>query len=303
MPRIAFLSHHIRPVDGQVGDVVTFITLFARMLKENGDDVTFVTRKELHAFASDPRWCEDLRAGGIELVEVHGEPAAPSGWPDIWPMRLSEQLAPILRNFDIVYFADCADLAIHTIRMKRFTTKPTPVCVTALHRPSNWILAADRRYPVIPGHLSLEFSERYSARHSDFVIATSRQVLDRVKKEGWQFTREPEVLGIPYRPERIQRPGQAARDLKRLTYFGRLDGHKVLGLFVSALRELSKESPEELRRLDEVVLMGHDHPSGMPSESLRELNQTGLRMTLLANVDSFQACEYLNKHMFPIPLS
>src|SRR6266704_4742535 len=146
MLRIAFLSHHIQPVDGQVGDAGTFITLFARMLKEKGDDVTFVlTREEPHAFASDPRRCEDLRAGGIELVEVHDEPVAPSGWPDIWPMRLSEQLAPILRNFDVVYFADCADLAIHTIRMKRFTNKPTPVCVTVLHRPCNWPLAADRR--------------------------------------------------------------------------------------------------------------------------------------------------------------
>src|SRR2546425_3082708 len=268
MARIAFPSYDIRAVDRPRGDVGTFITSFARMLIEKGDGVTLVrTDKEPHAFTPDPLWREDHRAWGIELIEVHDEPAAPSRWPEIWPMRLSEQLAPILRNFDVVYFADCADLAIHTVRMKRFTTQAMPVCVTVLHRPYNWILAADRRYPVIPGHLNLEFVERYSASHSDFVIATSRQMLDRVRRGGWRFTREPEVLGLPYRPEGIQRSGQVARDLKRLTYFGRLEGHKGVDLFVSALRELSEVSPEQLRRLDEVVLLGYGEASGTVNEA------------------------------------
>src|ERR1051326_6730473 len=267
MARVAFPFHENGVSGRPVGDMGKFIIFLALLLREQGEDVTLVlTREEPRSSTFDARLREDCDAGGIDVIEVGGEVSASRRWPDIWPMQLSEQLWPILRTFDILYFADCAELAIHTVRMKRFTTTAMPVCVTVLHRPISWALMTDRRHPGVPDHLNLDFVERYCAKHSDSTIATNRQMLARLRRDGWQFSGEPQVFGLPYRVGDIQTPGQGTPNLNRLAYLGPLQWDKGLDVFVSAIRELRKQSPEELGRVDEVVLLatGHEEGSGIP---------------------------------------
>jgi len=83
------------------------------------------------------------------------------------------------------------------VRIGRFTTNAMPVCVTMLHGPSEWAHCRDRTYARNTEDSYLDFAERYSALHSDFVAAPRQSILDWAKSNGWQFRGETEVLGLP----------------------------------------------------------------------------------------------------------
>jgi hypothetical protein len=198
MARVAFASFDVQTTNTRAGGVGSFITQFARMLRDAGDEVSIlVTRGEPFQTPLDEHWKENYRAWAIDLIEVHNKTFQPNRWPELWALRLSEQVAPLLRNFDIVYFMDWGNVAFRLVREKRFATKTLPVCVTVMHGASYWVYLGDRNYPPIPEGLQLEYLERYSARHSDYVIAPSRYILDWATRTGWTFCCEPQVLGLP----------------------------------------------------------------------------------------------------------
>jgi glycosyltransferase involved in cell wall biosynthesis len=227
MSKVAIVSYDVQTLNGRAGGIGTFVTQWARLLKEQGEDVAIVlVRGETDAITVDPRWRETYRAWGIDLVEIHNKPARRNRWPEIWPVRLSEQVAPVLRAFDVAYFCDGLNPAFHTVRTKRFTTAAMPVCVTVLHGPTIYERHAGREYLSIPGDLHFDYVERYSALHSDYVAAPSRYMRDWLKQNGWRFREEPEVLWLPYRPEGSPGPERRAQELKRLVFFGRLQKRK-----------------------------------------------------------------------------
>ena len=179
MSKVALVSHDVPTIHGRAGGVGTFVAQFAALLREHGDDVTIIlTRQETEPTLVDDAWRKKYEALGIGLVEVHNAPPSAERWSDTWPARLSEQLAPHLREFDIAYFQDWANAAFCAARAKRFDPSRRPLLVTVLHGPSAWIRVANRKYPNIPEDLHVEFVERYSALHSDRVIAPSRYILD-----------------------------------------------------------------------------------------------------------------------------
>src|SRR5579862_1813505 len=298
MARVAFPSFDVQTTNTRAGGVASFITQFARMLRDEGDEVTIIqTRAEPFQTPLDEHWKENYSAWGIDLVEIHNKAFQPNRWPDLWPARLSEQLAPLLRNFDVVYFSDWGNVAFHLVREKRFTTKAMPVCVTVMHGPSYWVHLADRDYPHVPDGLNLEFLERYSAQHSDYVITPSRFILEWAKRNGWKFTREPEVLGLPFQPDLASQADQRVREFKRILYFGRLQALKGYDLFVKAVKRLSIESPQLTRKLDEIVLLGHQDVKGSAEWAKSELEPHGLKVTHLGDFDSQSARKYLIQHV------
>jgi len=201
MPRTALVSCCIQRQKEPWEDFGAFTTHFATLLKQAGDEVcVIVAYTENQSIRPDRRWQQNLRSLNIEVVELQNKPPRDL-WPNIWAMRLSEQVAPLLRAFDVVYFSDLANLAFHTVRVKRFTADAMPVCVTVLQGPSSWQRMRRREHPRIPEDLNIDFIERYSASHSDFVVASSHQILDWVRSGDWQFQQEPHVLGLPYGPE------------------------------------------------------------------------------------------------------
>jgi hypothetical protein len=211
MPRIAIAFSDVEILNGHAAKAVAFLTQFARLLRENGDDVSIIlAHAGTEPIAADARWRESFRMWGIELIELDNR-ADPNRVPDVWLVRLSEQVAPILPAFDVVYFMDRANVAFHTTRVKRITTNVMPVCVTVLHGPSEWARCCDPTYARIPEDLNLDFVERYSALHSDFVAAPCQSILDWAKSNGWQFRGEAEVLGMPQLPDSLP-PEQLAHD-------------------------------------------------------------------------------------------
>jgi O-antigen biosynthesis protein len=298
MARVAFPSFDVQTTNARAGGVASFITQFATMLREKGDEVSIIlTRGEPFQTPLDEHWKENYRAWGIDLVEVHNKAFQRNRWPELWASRLSEQVAPLLRNFDIVYFMDWGNVAFRLVREKRFTTKTLPVCVTVMHGGSYWVHLGDREYPLIPEGLKLEFLERYSARHSDYVIAPSRHMLDWARRAGWTFAREPHVLGLPYRPDLASQLEQRAGKIRRIVYFGRLQVLKGYELFVQALKRLSIESPQFSRQLDEIVLLGHQDVKGSVEWAKSELEPLGLKVTHLGDFDSQSARNYLVEHV------
>ncbi|MGP0073673.1 MAG: glycosyltransferase [Bryobacteraceae bacterium] len=297
MAKVALVSHDVQTVLGRAGGVGAFVTHWAKLLRSSGEEVTIIlTHAEVQTAGLDPHWAANYRSWGIEFIELHSDPPSADRWPEAWTIRLSEKLHPLLLQYDVVYFQDWANLAFHTVRVNRFSTTRGPLCVTVLHGPSNWVRLGNRKHPQIPVDLHLEFVERYSAEHSDVVIAPSNYILEWVKKEGWKFRTPPVVLGLPYygAGEAELTPEESAK--KRVIFFGRLETRKGATLFTKALLNLWNEHPEISQSIEEVVLLGHEDEPGSVETVKRHLARTGLRVVHVGNLDSEQAGRYLREH-------
>ena len=290
MARVALVSHDVQTVlGGRAGGVGAFVTHFATLLRRQGDEVTIIlTRQETFSVEVDKEWRERYRDLGISLIELHNTPPTPDRWSDAWPVRLSEAVAPLLEEYDIAYFQDWANVAFQAVRAKRFRASPGPVLVTVLHGPSAWIRRANRQYPRLPEDLHVEYIERYSAEHSDHVIAPSRYILEWARRQGWRFDHEPQALGLPYAPG--ARPAASrAGTLRRIVFFGRLEIRKGFAIFTAALRQLG----EAWTGVEEVVLLGYEEERGAAAGVRRELEPLGVQVSHLDGLDSIAAQSYL----------
>jgi glycosyltransferase involved in cell wall biosynthesis/GT2 family glycosyltransferase len=292
MVKVAFPSYDVQTINGRAGGIGSFIVHFARQLRAQGDEVTIIALQG----RVDPEWRERYRSWGIELIEIQNE-VAPERSPKIWSMTISEHLTPFLREFDIVYFSDVGGNAFNTVRMKRLGAALMPICVTVLHGSLNWVHLLEGNTLDLPDHLHHIFVEQYGARHSDHVIAPSRYMADWVRQEGWHLLREPEILGLPFIPLVHSPAAQGVEKLKRLIYFARLERRKGFGLFVDALLQLHRETPEVLAQLDEVVLLGHEDVPGASQWVHEELRPIGVPIIHIGNLDSRKAQSYLTAHV------
>lgn len=311
MAKVALVTHEAQTVlGGKGGGVAAFVTHFARLLRDAGDDVTIVlTRQETFPVTVDPPWRERYAAWGIPLLELHSRERSASNWCEAWPARLSEQLAPLLDGFDIAYFQDWANVAFELVRRKRLglplapgsTADRIPVLVTVLHGPSTWVRTGNQLYPDVPADLQLDYIERYAARHSDLLVSPSRYLLDWAIAQGWTFENEPRVLGLPFLPEAeptaptppAAEPHQPTR---RLVFFGRLQTRKGFTLFVQALKLLHRTDPAALASLESIVFLGEEQDPGSLARVRAELAPLQLPIEHLGNLDSLQAGAFLRTH-------
>ena len=118
-------------------------------------------------------------------------------------MRMAEIAAPVLKGFDIVYLQDWGNAGFHLIRERRYSRESSPTCITILHGPSEWELSSNGKYPELPNDLHLAYQERYSAKHSDFVISPTRYMAEHLKQLGWEFPSEPQVPWDCQCPRRV----------------------------------------------------------------------------------------------------
>jgi glycosyltransferase involved in cell wall biosynthesis/GT2 family glycosyltransferase len=294
MPQVGLVTHDVQTIHGKAGGVGAFVTHWARLLKAAGDEVTIIlTRQETHPVHVDEKWRARYRDWGVGLVELHNTEPSGDRWSDPWTARLSELTAPHLKGLDIVYFQDWANVAFRTARAKRFLRSPAPVLVTVLHGPSGWVRTGNKQYPEIPDDLHLDYIERYSALHSDFVVSPSRYMVEYLRGTGWSFQTDPVVLGLPYlAPEKKPAPGTKAAT-KRLVFFGRLETRKGFPLFVSSLRLLFAQEPAALQGIEEIVFLGDEQEPGAVDHVRGELSALQIPVLHVAGADSDAAQMYL----------
>jgi glycosyltransferase involved in cell wall biosynthesis/GT2 family glycosyltransferase len=292
MSKVALVSHDVQTLNGRAGGVAAFLTHFARLLKQAGEEVTIIlTRQETHPVPVDEPWRVRYAEWGIELVEIHNNEPNPDRWCQPWTARLSEIVAPLLDGFDIAYFQDWANVAFHTARAKRFARSPMPILVTVLHGPSGWVRVGNQRYPEIPEDLHLDYIERYSARHSDFVVSPSRYMAEWVRFNGWDLPHDPAVLGLPYlaEPKSPAGPPAAAR---RIVFFGRLQTRKGVSLFVAALGSFF----QELAAIEEIVFLGEEQELGILEKVRAGLAPLQIPIVHIGDLDSDGVRRYLADH-------
>lgn len=292
MSRVAIVSYDVQTIFGKAGGVGAFTTRWANLLRSAGEAVTIVmTRIDWEPMRVDPQWKARYQDNGIALIELQAPPGLPTRWPEVPTMRMAEIAAPVLRGFDIVYFQDWANPGFHLVRERRYSTEPAPVCVTVLHGPSEWNLSSDGRYPELPKDLHLSYQERYSARHSDFVISPTRYMARHLEGLGWKFPREVEVLGLPMPPPEKTDQQAALAPLRRIVYFGRIQERKGIRLFVSALEHFAKNADFK----PSVVLLGAAEDQNLLHSTMRSLKDAGFTVSHDGAMDSDAALRFLRE--------
>jgi glycosyltransferase involved in cell wall biosynthesis len=292
MANVAIVSYDVQTILGKAGGVGAFTTRWANLLREAGESVTIVmTRSDWEPMAVDVNWRARYRASGISLIELQAPHALPTRWPEVAAMRMAEIAAPVLKGFDVIYVQDWGNSAFHLLRERRYSAEPGPVCVTVLHGPSEWELSSNGKYPDLPQDLHLSYVERYSARHSDFVVSPSRYMPGHLKRLGWEFPGEVEVLGLPM-PE----PANTKNDLppsriRRIVYFGRVEERKGIRNFVHALQRFVAESRER----PEIVLLGAAADRRLLDFARVGIRAAGLKVSHQGSLDSDGAYKFLRE--------
>jgi GT2 family glycosyltransferase/glycosyltransferase involved in cell wall biosynthesis len=295
MSRVAIASYDVQTINGKAGGVGAFTTRWAKLLRSAGESVTIVmTRMDWQPMRVDPKWRSHYQAENISLIELQAPPGTPTRWPEVPTMRMAEVAAPLLRGFDVVYFQDWGNSGFHLMRERRYSREPGPTCVTVLHGPSEWELSSNGKYPDLPTGLHLAYQERYSAKHSDFVLSPSRYMAGHLKSLGWEFPAGVEVLGLPMpRPECECAPARRlSAPLRRIVYFGRVEERKGIRVFVAALQRLAKAGIS----MPLVTLLGDADDGNLLQSSIRDLKQAGLKVSHERSLDSDGALRFLREN-------
>lgn len=285
------------------GGIGTYTTHFAQLLRQHGHDVRIV-------FAGDvdvprPKWESMYDAAGIPVIHAH---APANHHPSLGNWRFIQRAraaaAHIPADTDIVYLQDWGATGFQVARARRYQPKAYPVCVNVLHSSTHWLADGMQQFPdEALTFLALDYAERYVARYSDYVVASSEYILDWVRKQGWRLPPAERVraLGYPFFPNPPQTGATAepAKQFRRIAFFGRLETRKGLELFIDTLVYLNDRNSPALQTLKEIVLIGKEgeHSYLTAAGAARYLQETvGIPVTILSQLDTFSAQRYLAEH-------
>ena len=161
----------------------------------------------------------------------------------------------------------------------------------ALRVGSEWETSSTPRFPKICISSAIE---RYAARHSDLVVSPSRYMVRWARRNGWEFQREPSVLGLPYLDPQRRSDSSPSRTITRLIFFGRLETRKGICRFSS--RRSAYFSMRTERR-SAICQRSHywapKQEAGSAERVRRELAELGVPVTHAGNLDSDRAGEFL----------
>lgn len=294
------LTTHDLQVQGRpAGGIATFTSQLALLLRSAGYDVS-ILHADFETRPLDVVWQANYRAKGIDVSPLIAPFMNPARYPNVPAVNLSEAVTGVLQMADVAYFHDWGNPAFDTLRRRRFDPIGTksPVCVTVLHGPSMWRREALRRFIDIPDDLNRDYLEMYAAQHSDLVVSPSRYMVEWVTAHGWHVPSPTPALGLPFIPafQQESAPGTA---FNQLVYYGRLE--KGLGLFTRALQRLESQTPNALKALEKIVLLGplDSDTSLLASQQMtladvqRIVSQMGLTVETILDKDSLGAQRWL----------
>jgi GT2 family glycosyltransferase len=127
---------------------------------------------------------------GVEVLYLRHTRSPVAQLPDFRLARLAEQLAPILRQFDIVYSFSPGHPAMHAIRERRFSPSLAPIFVTVVE----WVPKDRvRDTQVVAVRSAKNFGEHYQVRHSDYLACTAKDQAQQFYAQNWLLPPEDRV--------------------------------------------------------------------------------------------------------------
>ena len=121
------------------------------------------------------------------------------------------------------------------------------LCV-GVHSPISWIREINGELPMTVDEPEIDFMERESVALADTVVSPSQYLLGWLQSNGWRLPRATYVQQYVLSPElwaawKDRTETSVPQRVRGLTFFGRLEERKGLGLFCDALDLLVGMNP------------------------------------------------------------
>jgi O-antigen biosynthesis protein len=209
------------------------------------------------------------------------------------------------RSFDVIHFQDWQGNSFASIQAKETGVAfEWTELVVGVHSPSLWEREGMQIWAASPiTECRLDYMEKYAIEHADRVWSPSQAMLD------WLASKRI----VPKNKARIIRylihfdnlvpqtlPGNVAKDISHLVFFGRLETRKGFELFVNAINKLLKFHP--VHDIKRITFLGKIGKVQNNANALYYLKQTaedwkthGIESKVIDNFDAFQAIRYIQK--------
>jgi glycosyltransferase involved in cell wall biosynthesis len=296
---VTVVAHELRgfhPVGG-MGTATTFLALALARL---GHSVEILLGK--HAPQSiDHTWQNVYAEAGIEIRAVPKAPKAVEPWHFAHAHAVSlglQESAP-----DVVVAHDFGAPAYTALRLRQAGIAfDNTLFVVYCHGPRRWIADINSAIAIgdLPTVLGVSVLEKAAVELADVVVSPSAHLLAWMSERGWKLPEQ--ALVIPYftRAEATGEPAdvssrQADDQIRRLSFFGRVDERKGVKLLVDALNEL------DAARLDglELEFIGKTTSSWPRTRVLSLLSDATKRalagVTFVTDLDQPQALARLKR--------
>jgi glycosyltransferase involved in cell wall biosynthesis/GT2 family glycosyltransferase len=191
-------------------------------------------------------------------------------------------------SFDLVQFPDWQGLGFRAIQARRSRLVLDGVgTIVKLHGMNQWVREHNQHWPYGTDELVLDFAEQRSFELADFQLAASRYVRDYARGIGWNVRPDAEVVPNPLGEPRFREHWRADDTPPELVFFGRLEVHKGLKVFVEALDRI--EPALEITFLGRDTLLEGRRASQWVQGQLKNRN-----IRFLTDCDREQALTYLS---------
>jgi len=277
------------------GGIGTACGAIARLLKQNGQDVTVLyalgdyTETETIAV-----WQHRYSEEGIELVACPDTLDAIEPYPDVavaW--RVLRWLET--RHFDLLYAVEWGGTAgLVALARRAGLGFLDTVLVAGTHSPTLWHIEGQRSLVVDRYALARDHLEQMTVAFADCVITPSQHLLDWMTESGWRLPADTRVIPnpVPAALKTISHDHLGRRPISEIVFFGRLESRKGLRVFVRALELVS---PELLARV-RVTFLGKFPSESSESDTRQYIARSlpdSLSVAVLNDFDATQAVEYL----------
>ncbi len=194
-------------------------------------------------------WVGEYRDKGIEFVPLPTLGAARN--EGSLQLSLTHDIYAWLkqREFDVIHFPEWRGRAYFSVIAKHqgLAFANTVLCV-GVHSPTSWHREGNFEFLSDVDEMEMTFMERQCVALADVVISPSAYMLDWMREQGWQLTKQNYVQqNILSSASRYESVDYGNRKITELVFFGRLEQRKGLGIFCDALDRLAQDAGRELQ--------------------------------------------------------
>jgi glycosyltransferase involved in cell wall biosynthesis len=264
--QIAFVADELLGYAGNgIGTTTTFVSV---ALARAGHRVEIYFAGASPSGPVEPEWQRLYDSAGVRVHVV--APLQEDVRPAAFARSCAVEAALRAHPPDVVVVQDLGAPAYTAIRMRSLGLEFVDTAfVVFCHGTRQWITDVSRKVRVLPGAHAVGALERMSVELADAVVSPSEYLVDWMRGEGWRLPDRtfviPHVSRAGATGEQPPAPPPSS-DVRRVTFFGRLEERKGVRPFAAALNELA---PELLQRV-EVEFVGRPTPP-WPVERVSEL--------------------------------